>query len=95
MRFPLTTPRDIPLADAGCRLGLDPADFTSKLPNLIARGFPQPDPDTGLFDAIAIDRWCDARHPNLFGAGRAMSARDAGTVAMERIEKRRTGARGG
>jgi hypothetical protein len=54
MRFPLTTPRDIPLAEAGRRLGLDPADFTAKLPNLVARGFPQPDPDTGLFDTVAM-----------------------------------------
>ena len=50
----MTTPRDIPSADAGRRLGLDPAEFVAKLPNLIARGFPQPDPDTGLFDAVAM-----------------------------------------
>jgi hypothetical protein len=87
MRFPLTRPRDIPAAEAGRRLGLDPPDFIAKLPNLTARGFPQPDPDTGLFDAVAIDRWCDARHPHLFGAGSVMGARDAGTVVMERIAK--------
>ncbi len=35
------------------------AVFHEKLPNLIARGFPPPDPDTGNFDLHAIDRWCD------------------------------------
>jgi hypothetical protein len=84
MRFRVL-PRDVPSAGAGRRLGLDPADFIAKLPNLVARGFPQPDPDTGLFDMVAIDRWCDARHPHLFGGESVMGARDARTVARERI----------
>jgi hypothetical protein len=87
MRFPLTVPRDIPPAEASRRLGLDHADFIAKLPNLTGRGFPQPDPDTGFFDSVAIDRWCDARHPHLFGGDRVMGARDAGTLARERIAK--------
>jgi hypothetical protein len=38
---------------------------------------------------VAIDRWCDARHAHLFGSGTAMQARDAGTVAKDRIAKMR------
>jgi hypothetical protein len=63
------------------------------LPDLLARGFPQADPTTGNFDLAAIDRWCDARHPHLFG-GRAMQARDAGDVVSDRLTKLRAG-RGG
>ncbi len=81
-------PRDVSDEQAARRLGLVVAEFNAKLPNLRARGFPQPDPDTGLFDMVAIDKWCDARHPHLFG-GAIMRARDAGTVARDRIEKMR------
>ncbi len=68
-------------------------DFRAKLPNLIARGFPSPDPDTGNFDLHAIERWCDARHGNLFGTGSTMQARDAanGTVVKDRITAMRAG----
>jgi hypothetical protein len=65
------------------------AEFTAALPNLIERGFPKADPDTGNFDLRAIDRWCDARHAHLFDNGAAMEARDAGTVAKDRIEAMR------
>jgi hypothetical protein len=96
MRFRHVVPRDNPPAEAARRLGLDLADFTAKLPNLIARGFPQADPDTGLFDTVAIDRWCDARHPHLFGGESVMGARDAGTVARQRIaEMKAAGAKRG
>jgi hypothetical protein len=40
-------PRDVPAEWAAKRLGMTPADFALALPNLIARGFPQADPDTG------------------------------------------------
>jgi hypothetical protein len=64
----------------------------AKLPNLLARGFPAADPDTGNFDLEAIDRWCDARHPHLFGASDAeIGARDASTVAADRIAAMRRG----
>ena len=63
------------------------------LPNLIERGFPRADPDTGNFDLHAIDRWCDARHVHLFGKGTEMEARDAGTVAKDRIELMRAAGR--
>jgi hypothetical protein len=65
-------------------------EFERVLPNLVARGFPAADPDTGNFDLVAIERWSDARHPHLFG-GPIMQARDAATVAKERIARIRAG----
>jgi hypothetical protein len=85
-------PRDIPVEYAAKRLGMEVEAFDAALPNLIARGFPSPDHDTGLFDLLAIDRWCDARHPHLFGGGVTMQARDAGSVADNRIAAMRKGA---
>jgi hypothetical protein len=84
MRFRVE-PRDVPAEMAARRLGKSPAELNAVLPKLIARGFPKPDPDTGNFDLQAIDRWCSARHPHLFGDTAGMQARDAGTVARDRI----------
>ncbi len=85
-------PRDVPRQAVARRLGLTEAEFDARYDNLIARGFPAPDVDTGNFDMLAVDRWCDARHPHLFGgASAAMQARDASTVAKERIEKMKAG----
>jgi hypothetical protein len=58
----------------------------------VARGFPQADPTTGNFDLAAIDRWCDARHPHLFGGAAAMQARDAKDVVRDRLAKLKAGA---
>jgi hypothetical protein len=55
-------PRDVPLEKAARRLHLTLGDFQTKLPELLARGFPQPDPTTGMFDLAAIEAWMDARH---------------------------------
>jgi hypothetical protein len=90
MRFHID-PRDIPPELAARRLGKSFADFKAALPNLLARGFPAADPDTGNYDMQAIDRWCDARHAHLFGDNRAMQARDAGTIAKDRIAQLRRG----
>lgn len=49
MRFKVE-PRDVPVDIAALRLGKTLAEFQSILPNLIARGFPKPDPDTGHFE---------------------------------------------
>ena len=77
MRFRVE-PRDVPPQYAARRLGLNyPAEFEAKLPNLIARGFPKPDVDTGNFDLDAIDRWRMARNPHLYGGELTMVARDA------------------
>ena len=90
MRFAVE-PRDIPPSIAARRLGLTLTHFNAVLPNLISRGFPTPDPDTGQFDLFAIDKWCDARHSHLFGDDALMQARDASTVAKQRIERMRKG----
>jgi len=88
MRFPVL-PRDVPAHIAAKRLGLLLADFNTVLPKLISRGFPQPDPDTGQFDLVAIDKWCDARHSHLFSESALMQARDASKVAKGRIDAMR------
>ena len=83
MRFRVD-PRDIPAEMAARRLGVTLHAFREKLDNLIARGFPQPDRDTGNFDLLAIDRWCDSRNAHLFGDV-VMQARDASSVAAGQI----------
>ena len=88
MRFRIE-PRDVPLEVAARRLGKTRAELETMLPNLLARGFPQADPTTGNFDLAAIDRWCNARHPHLFGANAAMQARDAKDVVQDRLAKLR------
>jgi hypothetical protein len=55
-------PRDVPLEKAARRLHLTTSDFQTKLQSLLARGFPQPDPTTGMFDLAAIDQWMTSRH---------------------------------
>jgi hypothetical protein len=61
IRFPVD-PRDVPAEKAARRLHLSLAEFSAKLPALLARGFPHPDPTTGMFDLAAIDEWMTARH---------------------------------
>ncbi|WP_407180405.1 hypothetical protein [Bradyrhizobium sp. STM 3562] len=55
-------PRDVPPVKAARRLHLTLARFNQLLPSLIKRGFPEPDPDTGMFDLDAIDQWRKSRH---------------------------------
>jgi hypothetical protein len=88
MRFRIE-PRDVPLEVAARRLGKTHAEFEAALPDLLARGFPQADPTTGNFDLVAIDRWCDARYPHLFGGGTVMQARDARDVVRDRLTRLR------
>jgi hypothetical protein len=81
-------PADVPAPVAARRLGLDAAVFAELLPRLVVRGFPEPDPDTGLFDLEAIDRWRRLRHPRLFPElTAAPGARDAGAVHAERLAR--------
>ena len=54
-------PRDVPAAKAARRLGLTLAQFDLVKPDLFARGFPMPDPTTGLFDLKAIEHWMNSR----------------------------------
>lgn len=84
MRFRID-PRDVSPEAAARRLGMSPKAFGEALPNLIARGFPKPDPDTGNHDLDAIDRWCDARHPHLFPMSTPIAARDASSVVKDRL----------
>ncbi len=93
MRFRID-PRDVPPEVAARRLGKTFGEFIAALPDLVARGFPQADPTTGNFDLAAIDRWCDARYPHLFG-GPAMEARDARDVVQDRLTKLKTRLRRG
>jgi hypothetical protein len=87
-------PHDIPLDMAARRLGMPLDDFNRTLPGLVGRGFPQPDPDTGNYDLHAIDRWCDSRNLHLFGETAKLQARDASTVAKDRIEQMKGAKRG-
>jgi len=90
MRYRIES-RDVPPEEAARRLGIKPNIFADKLPNLFARGFPRPDPDTGNYDLQAIDRWMDSRNPHLFGVAAEMGARDARTVVGDRIRRMRAG----
>jgi hypothetical protein len=83
MRFRVE-PRDVPCPIAARRLGKTEAEFEALLPNLVARGFPRPDPDTGNFDLDAIDAWRRSRHPHLF-LTETPRARDARTVVPARL----------
>ena len=55
-------PGDVPPVKAARRMGLTSVEFEKKLPQLLARGFPPPDPTAGMFELQAIDRWRSARH---------------------------------
>jgi hypothetical protein len=47
-------------------LGLSLTEFEARKPALLERGFPEPDPTTGLYCIEAVDRWRMRRHPYLF-----------------------------
>ena len=55
-------PADVPAEKAARRLHLTLEQFKEVLPNLLKRGFPAADPDTGMFDLEAIDAWRKSRH---------------------------------
>ena len=89
-RFRLLPGGDVPANIAARRMGMtSEAAFLAALPNLTARGFPKPDPDTGNFDLDAIDAWRSSRHPHLFAGRAEFGARDASTVASDRIAAQR------
>lgn len=78
-------PRDVPPSVAARKLGLTEAAFREKLPELLGRKFPPPDPTTGHFDLEAIDRWQSARNPQLFGLTASNEAKDAAAVVRDRL----------
>lgn len=91
--------RDIPAEKVARRLHLTPAQFDAVRARLVMRGFPRPDPDTGIYCLEAIDRWRHLRHPSLFpelvalGATQTPAipapAKSMGELAREGEERRR------
>lgn len=59
------------------------------LPDLLARGFPSPDPTTAHFDLKAIEAWQDKRSG--FSVTAAPVARDASDVVGARLAEMRRG----
>ena len=84
-------PGDVPPEKAARRLHLTLAEFREKLPRLLERGFPAPDPTTGMFDLEAIDAWRRSRFPRLFSLTAPSGARDACDVVAERVARLRGG----
>jgi hypothetical protein len=76
-------PRDVPADKAARRLHLTAAEFAVALPALVDRGFPPPDPTTGMFDLKAIDEWMDGRHRLTLSA----DPRDVQKVIRERLAR--------
>lgn len=81
IRFAVT-PRDVPATKAARRLHLTVREFEEMKDELFRRGFPRPDPTTGNFDLVAIDRWMNGRHSSTC----ADKARDARDVMAERLK---------
>jgi hypothetical protein len=86
-------PADVPLEKAARRLHLTPARFTEVLPRLIGRGFPRPDPDTGMFDLEEIDTWRRNRHRPLASGGPDQQQSPAGAGWGDRISGKRAAER--
>ena len=69
-------------------LGLSLTDFEARRPALRERGFPDPDPTTGLYCIEAVDRWRIRRHPRLFPElTSAPTAAHADAVFDERLRR--------
>jgi len=77
-------PRDVPAEKAARRLHLTATLFEALLPELNARGFPRPDPTTGMYDLDAIDEWRRRRHAHLF-LTQPERARDARALRLGRL----------
>jgi hypothetical protein len=80
IRYPVE-PRDVPAVKAARRLHLTLKEFEGMKHELFRRGFPRPDPTTGNFDLLEIDRWMDGRHHSTAPD----NARDARDVMAERL----------
>ncbi|PDT77262.1 hypothetical protein [Bradyrhizobium sp. C9] len=66
-------PGDVPPEKAARRLHLTLDRFNELLPNLLKRGFPPADPDTGMYDLDQIDEWRKLR----FGREQPLTAAPA------------------
>jgi hypothetical protein len=93
VRFKVLPGGDVSDSVAAQRMGLTLPAFLSALPNLIARGFPRPDPDTGNHDIDAIDAWRRSRNAHLFHGQPEFGALDASTVVQDRIAAASRGGR--
>jgi hypothetical protein len=62
----IPTRGDVAVAAVAELLGLSLADFEARRSALRERGFPEPDPTTGLYCVEAVDRWRLRRHAQLF-----------------------------
>jgi hypothetical protein len=82
-------PRDVPPEKAARRLHLTLSQFELLQDNLFARGFPPPDPDTGMYDLRAIDAWMDRRNTITRGDGLtgASTPRNAEEVFGDRARR--------
>jgi hypothetical protein len=85
---------DVPPVVAAHHMGCTSlTEFEAKLPELMERGFPPPDPTTGNFDLDAIKAWRKLRHPQLYPQSEnprlslGPIARHAGHVTRERLRK--------
>ena len=85
-------PRDVPPEKAARRLHLTLSGFDLVREELYARGFPRPDPTTGMYDLVAIDAWMD-RRSGLAALTVNDSPRNAGEVFNDRASRLRDGQR--
>jgi hypothetical protein len=76
-------PRDVPATKAARRLHLTEAEFEKKKVELFERGFPRPDPTTGMYDLVKIDQWMDGRDASTGGP----RLRNAQEVVRERLAR--------
>jgi hypothetical protein len=90
----MSRPRRIPLrgdvtaAAVAELLGLSLSDLEARQPLLRQRGFPEPDPTTGLYCIEAVDKWRLRRYPNLFPElTAATGAAHAETVFDDRMRR--------
>ncbi len=88
IRFPVA-PRDVPPVKAARRLHLTLAQFELVLPELLARGFPKPNPTTNMFDLVAIGVWMDTRSG--INLTTPLGSRDASDGFAERLGRLRNG----
>jgi hypothetical protein len=79
-------PGDVPPEKAARRLHLTLAEFTDKLTELLRRGFPGPDPTTGMFCLEAIDQWRLRRFPHLFPLTSQQERSDDSDAVRQRLE---------
>jgi hypothetical protein len=82
IRYPVA-PRDVPAVKAARRLHLTLAEFELKKDQLYGRGFPRPDPTTGMYDLVKIDQWMDAR--DLGGVSDTDAPEDASKILEQKF----------